>query len=156
MNRMSTAKEALIAEALGDLDLLLKRLEAVVPLVDATRKTLIKSTEMVSREIAGFAPHMKQFTDYAKVQTAKQIDRSVTDVTQRAKEMQVEAMREAALELFKKEFHPLVNQVIARLEHLTQLAQPRPNPWMPWLTHSAAFVTGAALTWLVAVMIWVR
>lgn len=95
MNRMSTAKEALIAEALGDMDLLLKRLEAVVPLVDGTRKTLIKSADMVSREIAGFAPHMKEFTDYAKIQTAKQIDRSVTDVTQRAKEMQVQAMREA-------------------------------------------------------------
>jgi hypothetical protein len=156
MNRMRTAKEALIAEALGDLNLLLKRLEAVVPLVDGTRKTLIKSTEMVSREIAGFAPQMKEFTDYAKIQTAKQIDRTVMEVTQRAKEMQVQAMREAALDMFKKEFHPTVNQVIARLEHLARLAQPRPNPWMPCLTHGASFMTGAALTWLVMVVIWAR
>ena len=156
MNRMSTAKEALFAEAQKRQLRLITGKVAVVPLVDATRKSLIKSTEMVSHEIASFAPHMKQFTDYAKVQTAKQIDRSVTDVTQRAKEMQVQAMREAALDMFQKEFHPTVNQVIARLEHLARLAQPRPTPWMPWLTHGAAFVTGAALTWLVVVMIWVR
>ncbi|WP_157538816.1 hypothetical protein [Hydrogenophaga flava] len=80
----------------------------------------------------------------------------MAEVTQRAKETQIQVMQETAQELFKKEFHPLVNQVIARLEHLARLAQPRPNPWMPRLTHGAAFVTGAALTWLVVVMIWVR
>lgn len=65
-------------------------------------------------------------------------------------------MQEAAQELFRKELLPLVNRLMAPLEHLTRLARPRPTPWMPWLTHCAAFLTGAALTWLVVVMIWVR
>jgi GTPase involved in cell partitioning and DNA repair len=153
MNRPSTAKEALIAEALGDMDLLLKRLEAVVPLVDGTRKTLIKSSEMISREIATFAPHMKEFTDYAKIQTAKQIDRSVVEVTQRAKEAQLQAMQEAAREMFRKEVDPVVRQVSAQLQQLARLAQSRKNPWMPWLTHGSAFMAGTALTWLVVAAI---
>jgi hypothetical protein len=46
--------------------------------------------------------------------------------------------------------------VLAQLAYLARLAQPRKNPWVPWLTHGAAFVTGAALTWLVVVAIWFR
>lgn len=151
MNRPSTAKEALIAEALGDLDLLLKRLEAVVPLVDSTRKTLIKSSETISREIATFAPHMKEFTDYAKIQTAKQIDRSVVEVTQRAKEAQLQSMQEAAREMFKKEVDPVVRQVLAQLQ---QIAQQRDHPFDRWATYAMAFCCGCLLT--VVVLTWVR
>jgi hypothetical protein len=42
------------------------------------------------------------------------------------------------------------------MRYLARLAQPDQNRWLPWLTHSASFVTGAALTWLAVVLIWVR
>jgi len=83
------------------------------------------------------------------------IVRRAIDVTAKTLDTQILSMQSAAREIFIKAFHPVVNQVLAELAHLARLAQPRRNPWVPWLTHGAAFVTGAALTWLVAA-IWVR
>jgi hypothetical protein len=156
MNPASSAKEALIAEALGDLALLLDRLETVGPTVDASRAALLKSSEAIAKEIAEFAPDMRKFTHHAKLQTEKFVAHQLAQATTSAREAQLKLMEEAARELFKTKVDPVVRQVSAQLQHMAQLAQPRKHPWMPWLTHISAFVTGAALTWLVVVAIWVR
>lgn len=156
MNGTSTAREALIAEALGDLALLLDRLEKVGPKVDETRQALQKSSDSISREIARFAPDMQAFTLHAKLETEKYVNRHVEAAIVSAREEQLRVMQEGARDLFKKEVDPVVRQVSAQLHRLAQLAQPRPNPWMPWLTHGAAFATGTAMTWLAVVMIWLR
>lgn len=155
MNCPSTAKEALLAEALGDMASLVDRLDLMAPKVDASRQALLKSSESIAREIAKFAPDMQAFTHHAKVQTEKYVNRHLTEATASSREAQLRAMQEGAREMFKKEVDPVVRQVSAQLQQLALLAQPRKNPWVPWLTHGAAFVTGAALTWLV-VAIWVR
>lgn len=75
MNRPNTAKEALLAEALGEMASLIERVEAVVPHVDESRKALILTGELLSRKIANIEPEMKEFTGRAKQVTAKYIDR---------------------------------------------------------------------------------
>jgi hypothetical protein len=124
MNRPSTAKEALIAEALG--------------------------------EACAFDNRMSALTQKAVDVASTHIVRRANEVTAKTLDTQILAMQSAAREMFNKEFHPVVNQVLAQLAHLARLAQPRKYPWVPWLTHGAAFVSGAALTWLVVVAIWVR
>ena len=139
MNRPTTAKEALLAEALGEMASLIERVEAVVPHVDESRKALILTGEVLSRKIANIEPEMKEFTGQAKQVTAKYIDRYLAEVTTKARETQTKAMQEAAHELFRKEFDPLVHRVVA---HLQQLAQKQTTTWSKLVTHAAAFFGG--------------
>ena len=95
MNRPSTAKEALIAEALGDMASLINRLEKLAPVMSTVHQELAQSSHALVREVSMFECRM-------------------SDISQDAVDLCVKQMR---------------------------LAQPDRKPWMPWLTHGAAFAT---------------
>lgn len=156
MNRPSTAKEALIAEALGEVAKLIDRVEAVAPVMNSSRQALVQVSETLVHQACAFDNRMSALTQKTVDVASTHIVRRANEVTAKTLDTQILAMQSAAREMFNKEFHPVVNQVLAQLAHLARLAQPRKYPWVPWLTHGAAFVSGAALTWLVVVAIWVR
>jgi hypothetical protein len=156
MNRMSTAREALFAEALGDMAILIDRLEKLAPVLSAAEKELAQTGNSLVSEVSMFEFRMNGVSDRAAESCLKQIAHQATGVCVETLDQQILAMQSAARELFSKHFDPKVSQVVFQLERLAQLAQPRSDPLMPWLTHGAAFVTGAALTWLVVVAIWFR
>ncbi len=156
MNRPSTAKEALIAEALGDMATLLERIEKLGPVMDISHRQLVQISKDLIREVSMFETRMTDFRFKTIDVAARQIDQRTDEAATRILNAQIAAMQSAARDMFNKEVHPVVNRTIAQLEHLARPAQPDQNRWLPWLTHSAAFVTGAALTWLVVVMIWAR
>lgn len=108
------------------------------------------------RQVTGFEVRMADLTKKAAESCFTQIGQRASGVCPKTLDNQMVAMQSAAREMFNKEFHPLVNRAVTRLEYLTRLAEPVQNPWMPWVTHGAVFVTGAALTWQVVVMIWMR
>ena len=154
MNSASTAREALIAEALGDVGALIDRLEALVPAMDELGQTAWRAHENLIERINRFDNQVQSTLNEAESEALRRILRHAEDITRQSLETQAMAMQNAAHEKFNKEFHPLVNRVTAQLEYLARLSEPDRYPWLPWLTHGAAFVTGAALTWLVVVMIW--
>ena len=156
MNRPTTAKEALIAEVLGDMASLVDQIEKLEPLMNTSRKELAQVSNHRVRQVSGFEVRMADLTQKAAELCLTQIGQRASGVCTKTLDSQIVAMQSAAREMFNKEFHPVVNRVVSQLEHLTRLAEPNQNPWMPWLTHGAAFVTGAALTWLVVVLVWVR
>ncbi len=156
MNRTSTAKEALIAEALGDMATLMDRVEAVPPAMNRSHQALAAISERLVQQISTFELRVATLAQKAIEITATHIDRRANAVATKTLHEQTLAMQATARETLNRELYPAVNRVVTQLEYLTRLAQPRHNPWMPWLTHGAAFVTGAALTWLIVVMIWVR
>ena len=156
MNRPSTAREALIAETLGDVAALVERVEALAPAMDASRQALVHISEELVNQVATFDNRTEMLTNNAVVVASNLILRRANEVTARTLDTQIQAMHAAAREMFSKEFNPAVLRVVARLDHLAQLDQQKENRWMRWFTHACAFVTGASLACLVLVEIAIR
>ena len=156
MNGLSSAREAFIAEALGEVAALLDRVEAVVPALDASRLALINaSTELVGRMTA-YESRMAGITENAKVQAVKHIARRTDEIARGSTEAQTRAMEEAARMLFRTEVGPALQRVAMPLQHLADLAHRGAHPWQHWLTHAATAVVASALTWALTAWLWGR
>lgn len=125
MNRMSTAKEALFAEALGDMASLIDRLETLAPVLSAAEKELAQTGNSLVSGVSMFEFRMNIVSQKAVESCLKQMAHRATDVCVKTLDQRILAMQSAARELFSKHFDQKVSQVVFQLE---RLAQPRPDP----------------------------
>ena len=156
MNGTSSAREALIAEALSEVAALLDRVEAVAPALDTNRRALINaSTELVG-QVTAFESRMAGITENAKTQAVKHIARRTDEIARVSAEAQTRAMEDAARMLFRTEVGPALQRVAMPLQHLANLAHRGAHPWQYWLTHAATAAVASGLTWAVAAWLWAR
>lgn len=76
MNRPTTAKEALIAEALGDMAALIERIEKLGPVMDISHRKLVQIRKDLVREVSMFETRMttsplKQWTSQPSKSTSE-------------------------------------------------------------------------------------
>jgi len=143
MNRPTTAKEALIAEALGDMAALIERLETLAPELQASRQALVLSHKELVNEVAIFKAQMTEVIGFAKVQTARHIGQSADDATKKLIATQTESMQSAGRELFRAEIHPIARQVSQQLQ---ALAERQSRHVATIWTYAGAAIGGAALS----------
>jgi uncharacterized membrane-anchored protein len=156
MNGTSSAREALIAEALGEMAALIDRVEAVGPALDGSRLALVHASAELAGQVTAFESRMAGITENAKVQAVKHIARRTDEITRVSAEAQTRAMEEAARMLFRTEVGPALQRVAMPLRHLADLAHRGAHPWQQWLTHAATAVAASALTWALAAWLWAR
>ena len=156
MNGTSSAREALIAETLGEMAALLDRVEAVAPALDASRLALINASTELAGQVTAFESRMAGITENAKMQAVKHIARRTDEITRVSAEAQTRAMEEAARMLFRTEVGPALQRVAMPLQHLADLAHRGAHPWQHWLTHAATAAAASAVTWALAAWLWVR
>ena len=156
MNGPSSAREALIAEALGEVAALLERVEAVAPALDASRLALINASTELSGQVTAFESRMAGITDNAKTQAVKHIAHRTDEIARASTEAQTRAMEEAARMMFRTEVGPALQRVALPLQHLADLAHRGARPWEHWLTHAATAAAASALTWALAAWLWAR
>jgi uncharacterized membrane-anchored protein len=154
MSGTGSAREALIAEALGEVAALLDRVEAVGPALDGSRLALIHAGAELAGQVTAFESRMAGITENAKVQAVKHIARRTDEITRVSAEAQTRAMEEAARMLFRTEVGPALQRVAMPLQHLADLAHRGAHPWQQWLTHAATAVVASALTWALAAWLW--
>lgn len=156
MNGTGSAREALIAEALGEVAALLDRMEAVGPALERSRLALIHASSELAGQVTAFESRMAGITENAKVQAVKHIARRTEEIARGSAEAQTRAMEEAARILFRTEVGPALQRVAMPLQHLADLAHRGAHPWQYWLTHAATAVVASGLSWALAAWLWAR
>ena len=151
MNRPTTAKEALIAEVLGDMASLIERVEALAPELETSRLALVRSHEELVNEVAIFKTQMTQVIGFAKVQTAKHIGQSADDATKKLIAIQTESMQSAGRELFRAEIHPVLRQVAQQLQ---ELAERQSRHVVTIWTYAGAAIAGCVLS-VASAAVWI-
>ena len=153
MSPPGTAREALIAEAIGDVALLLDRAEVLQPAMLESTQALVEAQAQLARQLADFEGRVAALTEKAKVQAVKHILARTDEAARRSVESQTRAMAEAARTLFKTEIDPALQRLAMPLQHLVQRVD---RPWVHWLTHAATAAVASATTWALAAYLWVR
>lgn len=152
MNPHGSAREALIAEALGDLAHLLERAEALQPAMLESRQALLDAHAQLAQQLATFEAQVVGFTEHAKGHTAKHIQARTDEATRQLVRLQTKAMSEAAQVLFKEEIHPTLQRLAAPMYQLLHRVE---HPWEGWLTHAATVVVTSSVTCTLTLYLWV-
>lgn len=153
MNRPTTAREALLAEALGDLAELLDRAEALPPALHESRQALVESQARLSEQLAAFDAHVIALSNTVKTQAVKHILTRTEEAARRSAEAQTRAMADAAQALFKEQLEPTLQQLAMPLRNLVQRLD---RPWEQWLTYAATAAVASAATWVLALYVLPR
>ena len=146
VNRSATAKEALIAELMGDLADLIDRAERLTPAINKAREAMLEAAYGLTSGVPPFKAHMVKIAGITQTSSIEQIDR-------RAREMMVDtlfdvklSMTQSARALFKDEVAPTLSQLTKDLRDAIDRAH---HPWDGWKTHAATAILSGVAAWLV-------
>ena len=153
MNRPTTAREALIAEALGEVASLLDRVETLMSSMDAGRVALAHAGAALDQRLSVFEAGMSCVTQQDKTKTVEHIVRRTDEAARQSIEVQTRSMHEAARLAFTAQLEPTLARLTNSLQRLIQRVD---RPWDHWLTHAATAVSSAAITWFVAATFGIR
>ena len=156
MSDLVTAREQLMAVAIGQLGELLDRLDALAPKLDASQLALRLVSAELSEQVTAYAKRMADITENAKVQTVKHIARRADEMARGTVDTQTRAMEEAARVVFRNEVGPALQRVTLPLQDVAALARKGARPWEGWLLHAATAVLASAISWAMAAWLWLR
>jgi hypothetical protein len=149
MTHPSTTREALIVEALGEAEKLIRQVEALAPALDQSRQALADAHSGLAGQLTAFEAQVLALTEKAKVQAVKHILARTDEAARRSIELQSRAMADAARVAFGADLG-------AAMQRLQSLHERPGRRWEQWLTHAAAAATASAATWTLAVILWAR
>jgi len=148
MNGPSTAREALIVEALGEVARLVDRIEALTSSMEAKRQALADASGELGDRLKAFEAGMASIISL-KVQAsaAEQLVRRAVKASSESIEVQTRAMSEAARQAFAAQLDSTLARLTASVQQLIHRVE---RPCDLWLTHLATAIASSLLTWFVA------
>jgi len=143
MTSPSSAREALIVEALGDVARLLDRVEALTLSADSTRIALECASAQLTRDLASLGTDIQVIAHQAKVGVVEHVLKRVNKAAGDVMAAQAQAMASAARLAFSE-------QADSNLARLTKLLGQVPyrvdRPWETWMAHVATAVASSLVT----------
>lgn len=143
----TTAREALIVEAIGDAAKLIRQVEALEPKLDESCRALLLADAKVGDSLAGFEDRMAAVMENGKTRTVQHVVARINEAAAQSIETQSRTMAEAARAAFGTELGPTIKQLQTALKTLVEQRQ---RYWESWLTHLAVAVTASTATWFLA------
>lgn len=140
MNRPATAREALVAELIGDVAILIERMESLRPAVDEATQALVDAAERV---VGSVGPLQTQIAGVAKQTQVQAVQYISVRAQQLARAMIVEqsaAMTQAAQSIVREQVGPTLQRLTAALERVVSRAD---RPWDMWLMHAGTAAVSA-------------
>lgn len=156
MPDLTTAREELMAVAIGQLGEMLDRMEALAPKLDASRLALTVVSSELADQVTAYEERMADITENAKVQAVKHIARRADEMARGTVDTQTRAMEEAARLVFRNEVSPALQRVTLPLQDVATQARRAAHPWEGWLLHAATAVLSSAISWAMAAWLWLR
>ncbi|MDP2264182.1 MAG: hypothetical protein Q8K24_13585 [Hydrogenophaga sp.] len=156
MSDLTTAREALMAEAIGDLGKLLDRVETLVPTLEARQLELVQASTDLAGQVNAYARRMEDITENMKSQAVKYMARRADELVRATVDTQTRAMDEAARTVFRNEVGPALQRMVKPLQDVSDLARRGGRPWEWWLLHVATAVLSSAISWGMAAWLWLR
>ena len=147
MNRSTTAREALIAELIGDVADLLKRVESLTTTMNNAREAMTDAAWTLDSRVEPFRHHLAAEVAQTKDIAVKMFIGQTNEIAAIEQRRQTQAMTDAARAIVDKEMGPPLRRFAATLQGLVDKAD---RPWEAWLIHAATAVTSAVCSgWFV-------
>ena len=153
MNGPGSAREALIAEVVGDLARMFDRAEALERSMAHSRQALADAHARLGDQLAAFETQVSALTERSKVQAVKHILARTDEAARRSIDLQGRAMAEAARVAFDAQLGAKVRRLHSMLNLVVERQQ---RPWSGWLSHAATAVAVSSVTWVAAAWMWAR
>lgn len=147
MSVPSSAREALIAETLGEMAAILERVEAVKPMLAEACAAVAQASASLAAQAAAMEARVTTVADVAAAHSVKHITRRADELLRASAEVETRSMEIAARKLFRDELAP----VLQRLSRaLASSEGPRNVLIRTAFSYGAAAIIASALTWSLA------
>lgn len=144
MNAPRTAREALIAEMLGDLDTILARVEAVPALVSTAEEKIAATVKILEETGDRYRLAVTAFNEQAKTELSEYFDRKASQVAAKTYEEQRAAIQEIARSAFQTEaYEKAASLGIALSEAAKEF---RRSKWSRMIEHSVTALLASVTT----------
>ena len=148
----NTAREALIAEMLGDLDAIIERAERLPAIVEAAEGKLSATATALENAGDKYRLAVTAFNDQAKAELSEYLDRKTTQAVAKTLEESKAAMQDAARLAFRSEASEKAANLGLVLADAAKLF--RRSMWSRIFEHAiTAFVASALTAWFVYMLV---
>jgi hypothetical protein len=140
----TTAREALVAELMGDMAKLLDRVDTLAPAVDDARRKMTAAAQALAAGVAPFKARMAGIAAETRKSAVAHIVSSANRASAELIEIQTRAMLDLSKAIVDKEVGPPLRRLASNLEQLVQRTR-RPW-WESWVNYAATAILSAIVS----------
>lgn len=153
MSHPSSAREALLAEAIGEAVAVAGRLQALAKSLDETRAGIASAQQGLHDELAALEERATTSAEHIKLQALRYVARHTDQVARSSADAQTRAMERAARTAFESALDPTLRQVAALLRQVVSVT---PGSSSIWIACVIGAIGSSALTVLGVALLWSR